>query len=157
MGATLGKWLYSKSTYGPSTGSSWVTVDLQSNRVEQIAVKENHPITRQISPNNYSSTSYPLTTLYDWLEITKTFRINGTLSDSGTRCAVDRKRIITDMFDHGGTGSLCLNLVTNASGTSTGSENYIVGFMNYNFINEGGEDFFTYQMSLVKGKMRREP
>ena len=157
MGTQLGKWLYSKSTYGPASGSAWVNVDLQSTKVEQVAIKDNHPLRRQVSPNNYSNTSYPETLLHDYLEIIKTFTINGTLSDSGTRYAVDRKRIVTDMFDHGGTGSLCLNLVTNASGTSTGSENYKVGFMNYNFGNEGGEDFFTYQMNLVVGKLKREP
>jgi len=131
---------------------TWVTVDMQAITVEQVAVKDVHPQNYPVAPNDWYDSSYPVTLIADFLEINKTFRINGILADSGNRYAIDRKRIITDMCDSGGTGSLTLNLVPNASGTLTGSESWIVNFINYNFTqNTANVNKYNYQLNLIVG------
>lgn len=147
MGVELGHAI-NKGDYS----GTWVTVDMQSVRVEQLATKtvESQPF--PVAPNDWSNTAYPVTIMADFLQIDKTFRINGILSDSGNRYAIDRKNIITDMCDSGGTGSLTLNLVPNASGTLTGSESWMVNFINYNFIQETPNvNKYSYQMMLRVG------
>jgi len=147
MGVELGHNI-SKGNYS----GTWVTVDMQSVKVEQIATKEVESELYPVAPNDWSNTIYPVTIMADFLMIDKTFRLNGVLSDSGNRYAIDRKNIIIDMCDSGGAGSFTVNMVPNASGTLTGSESWMVNFVNYNFWQDtAGVNKYGYQIMLRVG------
>lgn len=137
---------------GTFSGTIWTVVEPQSVRIEQIGVKNTEAYNFPVAPVDYGNAAYPVTMLTDNLLINKTFRLSGVLTTSGNRYAIDKKRMLTDMCDSGGTGSLILNLVPDASGTTTGSESWIVNFLNYNFIHDTASvNKYEYTLMLIAG------
>jgi len=148
-GASL-EWIIRKGDY---SGTLPVEVEIGPVRIEQLSTKNLNIINRPNSPKNIqSNTAYPLTYLFDTGIVQGTFKINGVLVDSDTDYAYDKKNKIISMYDSCRCGNFHMVQFTNCSGTNTGSENFIVNFLNYDFIHESaGVNKVNYQLTMIIG------
>jgi len=160
IGAQL-EWTVKKGDYNTGGASTVITVNLGPVRFEQLGQKqidaENFP---NAATTIESDTDYPLLFLMDFGMVQQTFRINGTLLNSGTDYAYDKKNRIITMFESCRTGSLYFNFFSSSSGTdytdpvegSNGSESWQVNFIDYNFLHDkAGIDRTDFQLTLITG------
>ena len=147
------------------TATTTIKVNLGQTRIEDMATKEVMAESYTMDPDTISTnTDYPIQLLYDVGKSQKSYKVYGKLSndekragDVGSRWAFDKKNMIKSMYDSANMGSLCLSYFSAASGTNTGSEDFRIQFMNYNFIHDkAGTDVIDYQLTLIEGKPMSE-